>query len=92
MAPPLAWMIATITAIAYVLYTMIVIPLDLAKKENFVIQTTGYSLSGVRRDCGISLFPSFDHGYAHVERCSSCLPGDHFRTCLWIGAHHLAAG
>ena len=33
MAPPLAWILATITAIAYVLYTMKVIPLVLAKQR-----------------------------------------------------------
>jgi uncharacterized protein len=32
-APPLAWILATITAIAYVLYTMKVIPLVLAKQK-----------------------------------------------------------
>ena len=32
-APPLAWIIATITAIAYVLYTMKVIPLVFAKQK-----------------------------------------------------------
>jgi membrane protease YdiL (CAAX protease family) len=33
MAPPLAWILATITAIAYVLYTMKSIPLVLAKQK-----------------------------------------------------------
>ena len=32
-APPLAWILATITAIAYVLYTMKVIPLVLVKQK-----------------------------------------------------------
>ena len=32
-APPLAWILATITAIAYVLYTMKAIPLVLAKQK-----------------------------------------------------------
>ena len=34
-APPLAWILATITAIAYVLYTMKAIPLVLAKQREF---------------------------------------------------------
>jgi hypothetical protein len=42
-APPLAWILATITAIAYVLYTMKVIPLVFAKQK----ETSLFKLLGI---------------------------------------------
>jgi membrane protease YdiL (CAAX protease family) len=42
-APPLAWILATITAIAYVLYTMKVIPMVLVKQK----ETSWFKLLGI---------------------------------------------
>src|SRR4030042_5054008 len=42
-APPFAWILATITAIAYVLYTMKVIPMVLVKQK----ETSWFKLLGI---------------------------------------------
>ena len=65
-APPLAWILATITAIAYVLYTMKAIPLVLAKQK----EISWFKLLGIlsvagRRHRRRSFLSTLDHGYVH---------------------------
>ena len=88
-APALAWILATITAIAYILYTMKVIPLVFAKQKEISLFNSGDSRGAGRRHCRRSLFSALDHGYAHGERRSPHPPGAHFRHCFWISPHQL---
>lgn len=89
-APALAWILAMVIAIAYILYTMRVIPLVLSKqKEISLFKLLGDSLSTDRWCCRGSLFSAMAHGYALVERRRSHPSGHHFRRCFWLSPHCL---
>ena len=89
-APPLAWILATITAIAYVLYTMKVIPLVFAKqKEISLFKLLGILSALVGGIVEEVFFRRWIMDMLMSRGVSPHSPGHHFRRCFWISPHQL---